>query len=85
MEFCQWFLSQPEDFPQNVPWSDEKWFVVYQAPNAKNDVTWVPWNTHEEVKCKAGGRGRCSDHSDGDAALSSSECAQTRPGVSGGV
>ena len=55
VEFCRWFISQPEDFAQKVLWSDKKWFVLHMAPNTKNDVMWAPWNPHEEVECKRQG------------------------------
>jgi hypothetical protein len=52
VQFCEWILAQPEEFPQLVIWSDEKWFVLHQAPNTRNDVVWAPWHPHEEVECR---------------------------------
>ena len=44
VEFCKWFLSQLYDSPKKVFWSDQKWFVLHQAPNARNDLMRVPWD-----------------------------------------
>ena len=46
-EFCRWILAQPEDFPDNVLWSDEKWWVLQQRPHRQNDRTWAAVNPHE--------------------------------------
>ena len=54
-DFSEWFLSQDEDFAQRVIWTDEKFFVMHQSPNMKNDVMWGPWNPEEEVECKRQG------------------------------
>ena len=35
--FCRWILEQPENFPDNVLWSDEKWWCLQQGPNRQND------------------------------------------------
>ena len=43
-EFCKWFPSQLYDSPKKVLWSDQKWFVLHQAPNARNDLMRVPWD-----------------------------------------
>ena len=37
--FCNWLLQQPDDFVQQVVWTDEKIFVHNQRPNRKNDGT----------------------------------------------
>ena len=37
---------------ERVLWSDEKWFVLHQAPNRKNDVVWGPEKTRNLVPCK---------------------------------
>ena len=46
-EFCHWILAQSEDFPDNVLWSDEKWWVLQQRPHRQNDRTWKAVNPHE--------------------------------------
>ena len=35
--FCQWLLEQPEGFPDQVIWTDEKWFVLHPASNKQNE------------------------------------------------
>ena len=45
-------LSFTEEQLEKVLWSDEKWFVLHQAPNSKNDVVWGPANTRNVVACK---------------------------------
>ena len=32
-----------------------KWFVLHQAPKAKNDKMWAPSDPHDEVACKRQG------------------------------
>ena len=46
------FLTFSEDQLEKVLWSDEKWFVLHQAPNRKNDVIWGPQNTRNVGGCK---------------------------------
>ena len=38
--FCNWLLQQPDDFVQQVIWTDEKILVLNRRPNRKNDGTW---------------------------------------------
>ena len=45
-------LSFTEDQFERILWSDEKWFVLDQAPNRKNGVIWGPQNTRNVVPCK---------------------------------
>ena len=49
------FVKQPKDFSQQVLWSNEKYFVLHQAPNMQNDVTWAPWHPEEEVEFRRQG------------------------------
>ena len=51
--FCDWLLSQEEDFKQKVIWSDEKWFVLRQKPNKQNERYWAPCDPGVEVECRA--------------------------------
>ena len=53
--FCQWILSQPEDFPDRVLWSDEKWWVLHQGSNRQNDRYWAAHNPHEFIENKVQG------------------------------
>ena len=46
------FLTFTEEQLEKVLWSDEKWFVLHQAPNSQNDVIWGPANTRNVVPCK---------------------------------
>ena len=45
--FCEWILQQPEDFPDKVLWSDEKWWYLHQPNNRQNDRIWKAVNPHE--------------------------------------
>ena len=49
---CQFWLTFPEEQFEQILWSDEKWFVLRQAPSRKNDVIWAPENPRTVVECK---------------------------------
>ena len=49
---CSFWLTFTEDWFEMVIWSDEKWFVLNQHPNRKNDSQWAPSNPHNLVQCK---------------------------------
>jgi hypothetical protein len=46
LQFCNWLLAQPADFPQTVIWTDEKTFCLKQKPHRKNDGIWAKQNPH---------------------------------------
>ena len=46
LAFCQWLISQPKGFVQNIFWSDEKWFMLNQHPNKQNTRYWGITNPH---------------------------------------
>ena len=50
LEFNNWFLAQEEGFEQRVMWTDEKFFVLRQRPNRKNDGIWSRSNPHEIIE-----------------------------------
>ena len=52
---CQFWLTFPTWFDQQVIWSDEKWFILTKAPNKKNTVHWAPANPNHLVQCKKQG------------------------------
>ena len=52
LQACEFWLSQPEDWFQKVIWTDEKWFVLKQAPNRQNSRCWAPSHPHEIIDCK---------------------------------
>ena len=52
LEACNFFLTFTKEQLEKVLWSDEKWFVLHQAPNRKNDVVWGPAETRNVVACK---------------------------------
>jgi len=52
VQFCQWFLGQPEGFEQLVCFSDEKWFVLHPSPNSQTDRYWAPAHPEEETVCR---------------------------------
>jgi inhibitor of nuclear factor kappa-B kinase subunit alpha len=57
--FSQWLLikfAENKDFPQDICFSDEKWFVLHQAPNSQNDRFWSIENPHEYSQCKDQGQ-----------------------------
>ena len=57
--FCEWLLekiSLSENFPQEICFSDEKWFVLHQSPNSQNDRTWSIENPHDYSECKEQGQ-----------------------------
>ena len=54
VEFCKWYLSQLYDSPKKVLWSDQKWFLLHQAPNAKNDQMRAPWDLKKRLNEEAG-------------------------------
>lgn len=47
VKFCEWLLAQPDDFVQNVIWSDEKWFFKKTPSNTKNERIWSLVQPHE--------------------------------------
>lgn len=49
---CSFWISFEEEWFERVLWSDEKWFMLQNSPNKKNDVFWSPVNPHEVVECK---------------------------------
>ena len=49
---CMFWLTFTEEWFEKVCWSDEKWFVLHQSPNCKNDVKWAPENPNTVVQCK---------------------------------
>ena len=49
---CRFWISFPEAWFEKVLWSDEKWFVLNQSPNRKNEVIWAPENPNTVVQCK---------------------------------
>ena len=55
VRFCDWWLEQPDDLPQHLFVSDEKYFQIEEAPNPKNTGTWSKTNPHiiEGVKCQS--------------------------------
>ena len=54
-EFCRWLLNKPENFADNVLWSDEKWWVLHQRPNRQNDRYWAAHNPHRYMECNIQG------------------------------
>ena len=52
LEACTFWLSQAEGWFERVIWSDEKWFMLQQAPNRKNTVFWSPMNPQKLTPCK---------------------------------
>ena len=55
MTFCRWFLAQDYDLVQRVIFSDEKWFLLHQGPNSKNDIMWAPTHPEEVEECRRQG------------------------------
>ena len=49
---CTFWLNFTEEQFERILWSDEKWFVLNQAPSRKNDVMWGPENPNQVVACK---------------------------------
>ena len=49
---CTFWLGFAEEQFERILWSDEKWFVLHQAPSRKNDMVWAPENPHIVVPCK---------------------------------
>ena len=49
---CSFWLTFTEEQFERIIWSDEKWFVLHQSPNRKNDVFWGPEGTENVVACK---------------------------------
>ena len=49
---CNFWLTFSEDQFEKILFSDEKWFVLHQSPNRKNDVFWGPEGTENLVACK---------------------------------
>ena len=48
--FCEWLLTQDEDFVQRVIWTDEKLFVLHQKPYRKNGGKGSRQNPHEFIE-----------------------------------
>ena len=51
VQFCNWLLEQPSNFPSRCIWSDEKWFHLSQAPNKQNERYWAPFDPEIEEEC----------------------------------
>ena len=49
---CNFWLTFPEEWFDKIIWTDEKWFLLEQAPHSKNDGYWAPSNQNEIVPCK---------------------------------
>ena len=49
--FCNWVLAKEEGWERRIIFSDEKFFVLHQAPNRQNDRCWAPWDPQEETEC----------------------------------
>ena len=49
---CNFWLTLSEEQFEKIICSDEKWFVLHQSPNRKNDVFWGPQSTENVVACK---------------------------------
>ena len=52
--FCKWLGEQPSDFFERSVWTDEKFFVLHQKPNRKNDGTWSEERPHQICKSNIG-------------------------------
>ena len=46
IQFCNWLLEQPDNFVQQVIWTDEKTFCLKQKPHRRNDGVWSKKNPH---------------------------------------
>ena len=51
VDFCTWVLGRELGFETRIIFSDEKFFVLHQAPNQQNDRCWAPFDPQEEVEC----------------------------------
>ena len=51
VDFATWVLAREEGWERKVIFSDEKFFVLHQAPNSQNDRCWAPFDPQEEVEC----------------------------------
>jgi len=57
---CKFWLTFDEDwFARKVLWSDEKWFVLLQAPSKRNDRYWAEANPHNIIECNKQGGQKC--------------------------
>ena len=54
--FSKWYLNQPEEFPQNIIWTDEKMFQLEKAKNSKNDGVWSVHNPYLVDQVKSQGQ-----------------------------
>ena len=60
MSACKFWLTFDEDwFARKVLWSDEKWFVLLQAPSKRNDRYWAEANPHNIIECNKQGGQKC--------------------------
>ena len=50
VSFSQWVLGKEAGWENRVIFSDEKFFVLHQAPNRQNDRCWAPHDPQEEVE-----------------------------------
>ena len=50
VDFCHWVLAKEEGWERSIIFSDEKFFVLHQAPNSQNDRCWAPHDPQEEVE-----------------------------------
>lgn len=49
---CTYWIQFPEQWFERVIWTDEKWFVLQQAPNRQIDRFWAPVHPHHLIECK---------------------------------
>ena len=56
LDCARWFIRHDRDFlARKVIWGDEKFFLLHQSPNRKNECYWRPENPYEVVQCKQQG------------------------------
>lgn len=56
---CNYWIQFDEEWFENVIWTDEKWFVLQQAPNRQIDRHWAPMNPHQLIECKKSRGEKC--------------------------
>ena len=49
---CSFWLTFDEIWFERVIWSDEKWFVLTNAPNRSHARYWAPYNPDNVIDCK---------------------------------
>ena len=56
---CNFWVQFPEEWFERIIWTDEKMFVLIQAPHRQNDRIWAPISPNKVIECKKTSGSKC--------------------------